>query len=30
MTLFDHGIQFLFHKSKISVHKELINIFLLL
>jgi len=27
MKLFDHGIQLLFHKSKISVQKELINIF---
>ena len=27
MKLFDQGIQLLFHKSKISVQKELINIF---
>ena len=27
MKLFNHGIQLLFHKSKISVQKELINIF---
>ena len=27
MKLFDQGIQWLFHKSKISVQKELINIF---
>jgi len=27
MMLFDQGIQLLFHKSKISVQKELINIF---
>ena len=27
MNMFDHGIQLLFHKSKISVQKELINIF---
>ena len=26
MKLFDQGIQLLFHKSKISVQKELINI----
>ena len=26
MKLFNHGIQLLFHKSKISVQKELINI----
>ena len=27
MKLFDQGIQLLFHQSKISVQKELINIF---
>ena len=27
MKLFDQGIQLLFHKSKISVQEELINIF---
>ena len=27
MKLFDQGIQLLFHKSKITVQKELINIF---
>ena len=27
IKLFDQGIQLLFHKSKISVQKELINIF---
>ena len=27
MKLFDQGIQLLFHKSKISVQKKLINIF---